>query len=231
MANGNAFAAGIFLGTGLIHLLPEAERAWASIGIEYPMAPLLAVVGFLLLLLIEHVLLPGSAHEVVHAHAGEPMADDALGHLASGPIPYALLLALSVHSLIAGLALGAQTSAAGVSFTFLAIILHKGTETYALGISLARSHATMARAKRMLAAFVCVTPIGIALGALAALGLPTVNTLWLDAIVLALAAGTFVYIAAVDILQDELLATGGRFEKWLAATVAVAITAILSLWI
>ena len=50
---GNAFAAGIFLGAGLIHMLPDASAAWDALGWPYPMAFLLAACGFVLMLLVE----------------------------------------------------------------------------------------------------------------------------------------------------------------------------------
>ena len=36
---GNAFAAGIFLGAGFVHMLPDATAAWQQLGWTYPMAP------------------------------------------------------------------------------------------------------------------------------------------------------------------------------------------------
>ena len=76
MRLGNALAAGIFLGTGLIHLLPEAHDSFRGLGWSFPMASLLAACGFMTLLLLEHVLMPQSMHSVVHAHSGEPLAGD-----------------------------------------------------------------------------------------------------------------------------------------------------------
>ena len=54
---------------------------------------------------------------------------------------------------------------------------------------------------------------------------------YFDATFLALAAGTFIYISAVDIIQDEFLRAGGRFAKWLFAAAAIALMALLSRWI
>ena len=48
---------------------------------------------------------------------------------------------------------------------------------------------------------------------------------------LALAAGTFIYISTLDILQDEFLRPGSRWAKWLSAALAVALMALLSLWV
>ena len=52
---GNALAGGIFLGAGFIHLLPEAGEALEGV-VAYPLAPLLAAVGVIVLLLIDRVL-------------------------------------------------------------------------------------------------------------------------------------------------------------------------------
>ena len=52
---GNALAGGIFLGAGFIHLLPEATEALEG-AVDYPLAPLLAAVGVVVLLLIDRVL-------------------------------------------------------------------------------------------------------------------------------------------------------------------------------
>ena len=139
MSWGNAFAAGIFLGTGLIHMLGEAHRAWDALGWEYPMPLLLAAVGFMLFLLVEHVLLPADAHSVAHAHSGHELPSDEVERLTGSGIPHALLLALSIHSVIAGIALGGQGTFSGAFYIFLAIIAHKSSAAFALGVALRRS--------------------------------------------------------------------------------------------
>jgi len=230
MGWGNALAAGIFLGTGFIHLIGEAGEEWLALGSSYTVALSLATVGFMSLLLVEHVLLPQSVHGVVHAHAGEPLGQAVVGRLASGPVPYALLLALSVHSIIAGLALGAQEGTAAAFFVFVAIIAHKSAAAFALGISLVKSDASRARLRRLLAAFALSTPAGIVAGTVLGSVVRSSGARYFDASVTALAAGTFIYIGAVDILHDEFLRPGGRLAKWLAAALGAAFTAVLSRW-
>ena len=115
MSWGNAFAAGIFLGTGLIHMLGEAGRAWAELGWSYPMPLLLAAVGFMLFLLVEHVLLPSDAHSVAHAHSGHALPTEEVERLTGTGIPHALLLALSIHSVIAARACARATDPPGRS--------------------------------------------------------------------------------------------------------------------
>ena len=107
---GNAFAAGVFLAAGLVHMLPDADRTWSALGHDYPTAFALAGLAFVFMLLVEHVLLPEQAHEEMHAPSGERFARIAERHQSSGDAvaAYAVLIALSIHSLLAGLALGAE---------------------------------------------------------------------------------------------------------------------------
>ena len=49
---GNAFAGGVFLGAGFIHLLPDGAEKLEAVS-DYPLAGLLATMGLALLLLID----------------------------------------------------------------------------------------------------------------------------------------------------------------------------------
>ncbi len=234
---GNAFAAGVFLGTGLIHMLGEATAKWAELGSDYPVPFVLAAAAFALILLFEHVLLPDEAHAMIHAHSGELEHLDPHrhhNHHSSGTggavSPYALVVALSAHSVLAGLALGAQQVAANTWMIALAILAHKATAGVALGISLAGSRLERPRARRFVALFAVMTPLGILLGMAAGELFRGGANASFDAIVSALAAGTFLYIASIDMLQDEFLKPGSRWAKWLAAVTGLALTAVLAVW-
>ena len=231
MSGGNAFAAGIFLGTGLIHMLGEADHTWHELGWSYPMALLLATVGFMAFLLAEHVLLPHSVHVVAHAHSGDTLPAEEIRRLSAGGTPYALLVALSIHSVIAGVALGGQAQTSGVLYIFLAILAHKTSAAFALGVGLARSELSLKRSRALVYLFALATPLGIVAGAVLGNVLRTAVGRYFDATFMAIAAGSFIYIASMDILQDEFLHAGGRLVKWLLAALAVALTALLSVWI
>ncbi len=227
---GNAFAAGVFLGAGWIHLLPEASELWRELGFAYPMATLLAVCGFVSMLLFEHVLVPESAHEVVHAPSNERFA-----HLRetgrNSFSAYAVLTVLSVHSFLAGLALGAQPELTGALVIFLAIVAHKSTGGFALGVSLVRHRMPPRRAWALLALFALATPIGILVGAVLGELLEGAARTAFEAVFLALAAGTFVYVATLDILRDEFLEPGGRLSKWLCVAAGAGVMGWLGLWV
>jgi len=237
---GNAFAAGLFLGIGLLHFLPEGSASYASLGVLYPVASVLALGAFLLLLLLEHVLLPDAAHDAAHAHSGEghsshhhhPPAshDSATGRQSTSA--YILLLALSIHSVLAGTVLGADNDAMGVLMTFLAIAVHKGAAGLALGLALAtNASVTRVRAFKLVSLFALMTPLGILVGSLAGAALRSDARLFFDATAAALAAGTFLYIGAFDLVQDEFLRAGRRWTKWVCAVVGAALAAFLAGWL
>ncbi|MEM7435892.1 MAG: ZIP family metal transporter [Myxococcota bacterium] len=246
---GNAFAAGVFLGIGLIHMLGTASEAWRqTLGWGYPMGLLLAGGAFLLLLWFEHVALPGRAHDAFHEPGGvisdlDPTGaasderNDAHGPrwLQTRPVsrlyPYALVVALSIHSLIAGIAMGAQRTIANVVLLFVAIVAHKATAGFALGVSLARNAVPRRRALGLIGLFAGVTPIGIIVGLLVTNALDDRSQSIFDAVFLGLAAGSFIYIASFDIIRDEFLQPGPRAAKWLLAATGYGLMGLLALWL
>ncbi len=226
---GNALSAGIFLGIGLIHMLPDADAGWRELGYGYPVAFVMAAGAFAFILLLEHVLLPESAHAMTHAHAGEGLPTIAPSKQKTPGHVYGLLLGLSFHSVLAGIALGLQPALAEVAAILVAILAHKVTEGLALGLALARS-GERRRFRRLITIFALTTPVGVLLGLFARRLIAPATGLAFDALVLSLAAGTFFYIASMDMLQDELLKPGSRWAKWLFATLGLALTAALALW-
>jgi zinc transporter 1/2/3 len=242
---GNAFSAGIFLGIGLIHMLGDASGQWSvALGFHYPMALLLAGVAFLSLLWFEHVALQGGLHHAVHAPGGviedfnatastgtQTAAADESHIPMSTLYPYALVVALSIHSLIAGITMGAQNSLSNVLLIFVAIATHKSTAGFALGVSLARNAVPRGRALRLIGLFSVMTPIGIIIGLLVTNALDGRDQIIFQAVFLSLAAGSFIYIAAFDILRDEFLQPGPRALKWLLTVVGYGLMGLLALWL
>lgn len=227
---GNAFAAGIFLGAGLVHMLPDAIEAWQRLGWQYPMAFLLAALAFVFMLLCEHVLLPEAAHRAVHAPSGERFGE-LDGRARRGFAAYAILAGLSIHSVLEGLAVGAQPELASALVIVAAVMAHKSTEGFALGVSLVRSGMEPRRAWGLLWLFSAATPVGILAGALLDEALQGTAQQAFRATFLSLAAGTFAYVATVDILRDELTEPGGRFAKWLLVAAGTGLMGVLAIWV
>ncbi len=228
---GNAFAAGSFLGIGLIHLLAESAADWRALGWDYPVAFSLAAVAYLAVLCIEHVVLSEQAHAVVHAKAGEAIEALAWEEGESPLVPYALVGALSIHSLIAGVALGAEPTGAGAGLLFAAIMAHKSMAGFALGVSLARNRVPRGRSRGLALAFAAMTPVGIFAGLGVSGLLEGVGGRTTVAVFNAVAAGTFVYIASQEILRDEFLRPGGRWARWLCTAAGLGVMCVLALWV
>jgi len=233
-ARGNALAAGILLGIGLVHMLPEADAEWRRIVPDYPVAFLFAALAFLAILFVEHVLLPPQAHGAHEGigHGRRELPDELGAHLQTQFLyAYALLIALSIHSLVEGAALGTQEQMSSAIAIFVAILVHKTTEGVALGVSLTRNRVSEAAAFVILIVFACVTPLGIVVGSLASQALDGSTPGSLRAGLLAIGAGTFVYIASLDIITEEFTHSGDRVAKWCLAMLGLGLSALLALWL
>jgi zinc transporter ZupT len=228
-----AAAAGLILGTGLLHMLPEANESWTEIYPGFPVAFVLAAAAFLLLLLLEHVVLARRGHthgEVVHGQhelAAELGVHAREKHFSA----YLLLAGLSIHSLLEGLALGAQRSAAPATALFVAVLAHKLTDGFALGVNLTRFHAAPTRARNLVTAFSLTTPLGIGVGAVASSALGGSHAAVFDATMTALAGGTFIYIAGLEIISEEFSHGTHAVANWCFASAGLAVTALLALWL
>jgi solute carrier family 39 (zinc transporter), member 1/2/3 len=142
----NTFAAGVLGGAGVIHLLGAGIGAFhaALPAFAYPLALLLAGAGFLFILLIEDVIVPGHpGHDDLPHHENSAAVQHEMdwhpGGQGSPIYPMILLIVLSIHSVILGLALGAQSALSGALIVFLAILAHKGAAGLALGVGFQRA--------------------------------------------------------------------------------------------
>ena len=194
---GNSLSGGIFLGAGFVHLLPEASESLEGL-VEYPLAPLLAAVGVVLLLLIDRVVFQTDSQ-----------ADQAQEKTA--PIyPLILLVVLSIHSAIAGAALGLQSEAVTSLFVMVAILCHKGSAAFALIVSMVATGADRRRLWTVLAVFASMTPLGIVLGTVASGLMEGTAAVLIEAGFNALAAGTFIYVAILDVINTEMSSRDDR---------------------
>lgn len=228
VACGNSFAGGVLLAAGLIHLLGDADAGFQSAypDLDYPAAYAIATAAFLAVLGLERVVPTAleSGRTDVDPESAALLASGEGG----GVAPYLLLLTLSIHSLIAGLTLG-LSSAAGMGVLLVAILAHKGAAGFALG-STFRTAGVAARTRiPALLVFVGSTPAGVLLGGALGdfLGDDSPAEAWFKAI----AAGTFLYIATLDIVREEFFPGGSRrFIRLAAATAGAGIMALVAIW-
>ena len=217
---GSAFSGGIFLGAGLLHMLPDSVDGFKSAfaHTDYPYAALLCAAGFAIVLMLERVVVGGDEVEVVSKGSSSKTA-------------YVLLAVLSIHSMLAGTALGLESTFTGAAVLLLAIIAHKGSAAFALGMSLDRAMIPRTRATRLLLMFACATPIGIALGTVLSNLLSVPSGIVVEAVFDAIAAGTFLYVAVLDIINEEFTEPSSRWLKFVLLLFGLGLMAILAAFV
>eukprot|EP01006_Ploeotia_vitrea_P002285 TRINITY_DN107023_c0_g1_i1.p1 TRINITY_DN107023_c0_g1~~TRINITY_DN107023_c0_g1_i1.p1 ORF type:complete len:300 (+),score=17.99 TRINITY_DN107023_c0_g1_i1:40-939(+) len=145
-------------------------------------------------------------------------------------LAYITLLGLSVHSFLAGLALGAATGGSMLTI-LIAIVAHKGLAGYALGSALVTSGMTMLAFAMLQGLFSVSTPSGIAFG----WWLRTRSSFspGLEGSILALTGGTFVYVTVNEILGPEIHKSRGVKERLINTVcflVGAAVMAMFAKW-
>jgi len=110
-----------------------------------------------------------------------------------------LLVGMSVHTALEALALGLTTRPGSFWILFLAVAAHKGVSALALSARFMRDGATMRQVMLLVGPFTLVAPCSIALGAWAGASLPAGPQLVLNC----MAAGTFLYVGANEVLAEE----------------------------
>ena len=230
IAYGNSFAGGVLLAAGLIHLLADASDGFATAypDLDYPAAFAVATLAFILVLGLERVVpraLEGGEH------SGDVEAEAMLGVSERGGVaPYLLLVTLSIHSLIAGLTLGIS-STAGATVLLIAILAHKGAAGFALGSTFREAAVPVKTRIPALLVFVCSTPLGVILGGAAIDlfgGSDGAAVAWFKAV----AAGTFLYVATLDIVREEFFPGGtNRGRRLLWAIFGAGLMALVALWV
>eukprot|EP00049_Salpingoeca_infusionum_P011572 m.201896 g.201896 ORF g.201896 m.201896 type:complete len:361 (+) comp14973_c3_seq2:185-1267(+) len=124
----------------------------------------------------------------------DPFEDNELVKLMSQPrhVLVTLFVALSVHSIIAGLALGTAGNNSTAWAIFAAIIAHKVLAAFALGHSVTLSTVRVPwKQLSLFVAFSITTPLGIIIGALSHIE-SEITTGYIKAV----AAGTFLFLGA-----------------------------------
>ena len=206
---GNAFTGGLFLGLGFLHFLPDGIHELEGL-VDYPLALLMATVGLGVLLLIDRVIL-GDPYEEEDLNRQNPRAF----------YPYLLMALLSVHSFIVGVSLGLEEHLVAAVVIVVGVLVHKGSETFALMVSTHTAGLTRSAQKAILGSFAVMTPAGIAVGLLAttALGENDVAKAWAIGIFNSFAAGTFIYLAIADMIDAELARRDVRVAEFVMSVI------------
>lgn len=186
-----ALATGIFLGAVFLHMLPSlpmSETGADGHGHDHGTMLIWMFVlgGVLAVYFLEGLVFRSHDHDDVHRHRA---------------VGYASLAGLSLHSLTGGLALGTlmQTEEAVVrGAAFLAIVAHKGFETFSLATVFQLAQFGRRRILWVMTLFALVTPVGVYLGHALSGHIDPQYTGFLTAV----AAGTFLYVCLCELLPE-----------------------------
>lgn len=196
-----AAAAGIMLGTAVLHLYPEAHE------ILHAQAGYALLAGFVVLYLFERF---------VTVHICETFGCE-VHH-----IGLAALFGLSIHTFANGMALGAGLVSGVGGIVGFAIAAHKLPEAFSLTAILLHERYRRSQIIWMNGLFIAMIPLG-ALAVRAAVEGPSGATAgW----AIGFSAGTFLHIAVSDLLPEVHKASSGRIAKLLAFLAGLTITAL-----
>lgn len=152
-------------------------------------------------------------------------------------ICFVLLVALSFHSIVAGMALGIAENA--FESLLIAILAHKGFAAFALSHSFVQSRnqegsTTFSNCQiaGWMGFFACTTPVGILIGT----GIRTEIDNTTTAVLTAVASGTFLFVGIVEIASKELEQHGKQvggpviIYKIFMIALGFALMALLANW-
>lgn len=280
---GSCFGGGVFIAAGFVHLLGDAsyelkEYMSANCTLSddicgFPWDMLACSLGLLLTMFVDSIpyiirdkkhkrmICKTSDEDYIEAGFGGRNHENlSHGHaheidVSKSPIvAYILLVALSFHSFVAGIALGVEENA--FNTLLIAILAHKGFAAFALGAEFVRAEAPEKKSEdgndqvgadeveekccsaqtcptiriaMFMLTFCLVTPVGVIFGWLV---LADAEGLVI-ALVTATAAGTFLYVGVVEVTAAELIrkANEGRtLVKIMCITLGFALMALLGVW-
>jgi ZIP family zinc transporter/zinc and cadmium transporter len=198
-ANLVSYAAGVLLGVGILHVLPEAQELTEH-------APIFVLLSFVLFYFLEHHILIHAGHEELH----HTRIDVAAGHdeCCRHPHPLGIIafVGMGMHSLIDGLIIGTgfEVSSEVGLLSAIAVIAHEVPEGIAM-ISILL-HYGYQRRKGII--YTSLVAIATPLAAIATFALVREIDPSSLGILLALAAGSFIYIGASDLIPESHRARG-----------------------
>lgn len=230
-----AFAAGVILATGFVHVLPDAyeslrspclgENPWG----KFPFAGFVAMVTAIGTLLMESFVtgcrkrselrksLPSDANEEsdgTHSSHGLHQASAFFSETQNSSdlirhriVSQILELGILVHSVIIGVSLGTSESPTAIKPLIAALSFHQFFEGMGLGGCISQAKFKCRTVSIMILFFSLTTPTGIAVG----MGISTIynenspTALVVQGFLLAASAGILTYMALVDLLAADFM--------------------------
>ncbi|XP_010544345.1 PREDICTED: zinc transporter 1 [Tarenaya hassleriana] len=228
-----AFAAGVILCTGFVHILPDAFQSLEDS--PFPFAGFVAMLSAIGTLMIdtfatgyyerrhfskqvntedeEH-----AGHVHVHTHATHGHSHGSASSPPDGELPATVLLrrrivsqvlevGIVVHSVIIGISLGASQSVETIKPLMAALSFHQFFEGLGLGGCISQAQFET-RSKAIMATFFSMTApvgIGVGIGITRSYEEESKEALWVEGVFNAASAGILIYMSLVDLLAADFM--------------------------
>lgn len=232
----NAFSGGVFLSLAFGHLIPECIDGFGELELVHnnKALPYMVVLGgYLLMFFVEKVAF--DTHDFINnfheehnnsPHKDVKMLTNGLADTSNtqrqgdGSCNSAVILlgALGVHSILEMAALGLARTFGDSALLSFSFALHQPAESIALLVAFLKSGMPKDQITLYLSVFSTMGPIGVVFGmAVKNIAVPAV-----DSIVLAIVAGTFIYIGATEVIPEEWDHPEHKWKKFFALISGIA---------
>ena len=214
---GNAFAGGVFLGAGFLHMLPDGLDNFNQLktGVDYPLGLLTAAIGFVIIMFIDKGFSSHNTAEVLEKKQ---------------QFPTILFLVLAIHSIIAGMSLGLESGFMSGLVILVAIMAHKGSAAFALGVNMVGSECDTSLVRKTIVFFSFMTPLGVLMGSYLGSVESGQSAVMFEAIFDTLAAGTFLYIATLEIITELFESNQNKPSKLMMILMGFSLMATIAIW-
>jgi len=226
----SCFGGGVILTTALTHMLPEVnlflqyniahgqleDKGW-------PLAEIWVLCGFLMIYLVEevtHVLLsrcnPDNNKSAAppleettklngHGHSHGLVPGGAGGGFEAGLRGFLVVLAISLHAVFEGIAMGLTDNTRSVWLLFIAISAHKYVISFCISMQFVTSELPTVLSITYFSTFAIISPVGAAIGiAISETVESEAETQTVTITVLqALATGTLLYVVFFEVIEKE----------------------------
>ena len=224
----NSFSAGIFISVGLVHLLPESTEKLNNCT-KSTFKNLFSKNGKLTKCIGNNSGKRSEDTLLDHPFDNQPISfvnynsDTIIDH--HSITSYILVIALSVHSIFEGIALGLQRTSIRLFYLFLAILSHKWVEALTIGINFNNSQLEYETIIKFILLFASMTPIGIILGIIFA-GTSDL----IEGFFFAVSSGTFLYISASEVVIEEFSVSKYKKHKFLSFIIGAGLIFIVTIF-
>jgi zinc transporter 1/2/3 len=147
-------------------------------------------------------------------------------------LPFILALVFSVHSFVAGLALGVQSGADASAISILvAILSHKVVEAVTVGTNFVKQKVELSKAIPVILVYCFMTPLGILTGMLLTKLISGQRSVYFQAMAQAFASGSFIYLAMHEISDPNCCHHVKAYQQIGLLCSGVLVMALIAVWV